>query len=99
VGRINGRAFSGQIDRLVVGEKDVLVVDYKTNRPPPRTMEDIPDDYLAQMAAYHRLLSILHAGKTVRCALLWTHIPQLMKLDEPALTRGAAILQRRLEQL
>jgi ATP-dependent helicase/nuclease subunit A len=26
---------SGQMDRLAVGEREVLIVDYKTNRPPP----------------------------------------------------------------
>ena len=35
VGLIGGHALSAQIDRLVVAEDRVLIVDYKTLRPPP----------------------------------------------------------------
>ena len=31
-----GSTFSGQIDRLAVSDTEILVIDYKTNRPPPR---------------------------------------------------------------
>ena len=37
VGVIGGAVISGQVDRLVVGEDRVMVIDYKTNRPPPRS--------------------------------------------------------------
>src|ERR1700676_708945 len=37
VGLVNGRALSGQIDRLVVAGDSVLIVDYKTMRPVPRS--------------------------------------------------------------
>src|SRR5207237_6418743 len=36
---------SGQIDRLAVTETEVLVADYKTNRPAPRRVEDVPQVY------------------------------------------------------
>src|SRR5262249_31632897 len=35
VGLVEGHVLSGQIDRLVVDEDRVLVVDFKTSRPPP----------------------------------------------------------------
>jgi ATP-dependent helicase/nuclease subunit A len=94
IGRIKGRMISGQIDRLVVREKDVLIVDYKTNRPPPATLEAVPEAYLAQMAAYHHLLSRLYPDRRIRCALLWTHVLRLMELDEAALAKGAMILHK-----
>lgn len=94
IGELNGRIISGQIDRLVIADEYVLVVDYKTNRPPPEKLGDVPEPYLAQMAAYQQLLSLLYPGKKVRCALLWTHIPRLMELDRAALARGATILQK-----
>jgi ATP-dependent helicase/nuclease subunit A len=76
---------NGQIDRLVVTAHEVLIVDYKTNRPPPQNVEDVPDAYFAQMAAYRALLQALHPGKPVRCALLWTDAPRLMALPEARL--------------
>ena len=49
VGIAGGMVVSGQVDRLAVGEREVLVVDYKTNRPPPATPEQTPAVYLRQM--------------------------------------------------
>ncbi len=48
---------SGQIDRLAVTESEVLIADYKTNRPPPRIA---PRAYVAQLALYRALLRKLY---------------------------------------
>jgi len=85
VGRVGNRVLSGQIDRLLVTEDQVLVVDYKTNRPSPLKAEDTPTIYLRQMAAYRAALSALYPGRPVRCALLWTDGPRLMELPEALL--------------
>ena len=81
----DGVAINGQIDRLVITDHEVLIVDYKTNRPPPTKVEDAAPAYLAQMAAYRALLQALHPDKPVRCALLWTDGPRLMALPEDRL--------------
>ena len=41
---------SGQIDRLAVTAREILIVDYKTNRPPPGTARDVPLGYRRQLA-------------------------------------------------
>ena len=60
VGRISagGRtiAVSGQVDRLAVTPGGVLIADYKTNRPAPRRLEDVPRGYLSQLALYRAVL-------------------------------------------
>ncbi|MGF6226164.1 ATP-dependent helicase/nuclease subunit A [Inquilinus ginsengisoli] len=89
VGLVEGRALSGQIDRLVVTPDSVLVVDYKTNRPPPASIEAVPRAYLVQMAAYRAALRLVYPGRTVRCALLWTEGPRLMELPPGTLDRHA----------
>ncbi len=80
-----GVTINGQIDRLIVTDHEVLIVDYKTNRPPPTKVEDVATVYLAQMAAYRALLQALHPDKPVRCALLWTDGPRLMALPDERL--------------
>ena len=80
-----GLVVNGQIDRLVVTDHEILIVDYKTNRPPPQRVEDVSAAYLAQMAAYRALLQEIHPDKPVRCALLWTDGPRLMALDNERL--------------
>lgn len=80
VGLVGGRALSGRIDRLCVTDDAVWIVDYKTNRPPPREVEKVPAIYLQQMAAYRAALSRIYPGKAVRCVLLWTDGPFMMEL-------------------
>src|SRR5437868_2961815 len=41
---------SGQIDRLVVTEREVLIVDFKTNHAPPSRPDEAPRGYVRQLA-------------------------------------------------
>ncbi|MCO6386908.1 double-strand break repair helicase AddA [Aliihoeflea sp. 40Bstr573] len=72
------RAVSGKIDRLVVTDSDVLIIDYKTNRPPPRSLGDVPPGYVAQLALYRALLQPLYPNRQIRAALLFTEAPVLI---------------------
>ena len=85
-GVLGTHVVSGQVDRLAVGAREILVVDYKTNRSPPR---DAPAIYVKQMAAYRALLRLIYPGRAVRCFLLWTVGPMLTELD-PTLLDAAA---------
>ncbi|MDE1151783.1 MAG: double-strand break repair helicase AddA [Micavibrio sp.] len=76
------KALSGQVDRLLVTADEVLIVDYKTNRPPPKVAADVAPLYLKQMAAYRDVIHNIYPGKKVSCALLWTDGPVLMPLSE-----------------
>jgi ATP-dependent helicase/nuclease subunit A len=88
---LGGKAFavSGRIDRLAVLPERVLIVDYKTNRPPPAELEDVPAAYVGQLALYRLLLARLYPQKRVEAALLWTEVPALM--DVPAEAMDAAL--------
>ncbi len=93
VGTIAGaggpKIVSGQVDRLAVGAEAVLVVDYKTHRPPPAEEADVPALYLSQMAAYKALLADIYPGRRVDCCLLWTEGPRLMQISPALLARHA----------
>ena len=71
---------SGQIDRLAVTEDHVLIVDYKTNWPPPSEVRFVADAYLYQLAAYRLALAEIYPGRRIRAALLWTDGPRLMEI-------------------
>jgi ATP-dependent helicase/nuclease subunit A len=81
VGVIGGHVLSGQIDRLVVEEKRVLVLDYKTLRLPPRAAEEVAPVYLRQLAAYQAAIARIYPDRGIRCALLWTEGPRLMPIS------------------
>ena len=76
---------TGQIDRLALIGEDVLIVDYKTNRPPPHDPDKVADAYLLQLAAYRLAVREAFAGKTVRAAILWTDGVRIMEISEPVL--------------
>lgn len=76
----DGRIVSGQIDRLLVTGTEILIVDFKTNRPPPAKVQDVPAIYRKQMKAYADILARIYPGRTISCALLWTDGPILMPL-------------------
>ena len=91
----DGLYLNAQIDRLCVTPETVTIVDYKSNRPPPRDPNDVADLYLGQMAAYRELAREIYPGRTVNCALLWTDGPYLMELPnallDAALRKVAAL--------
>ncbi|MDJ0950783.1 MAG: double-strand break repair helicase AddA [Alphaproteobacteria bacterium] len=88
-GVIGEQVISGQVDRLVLTDRTVAILDYKSNRPAPRREDDVSAAYLRQMAAYRALLRGLYPERAVRCALLWTDGPRLMPLGEAILDRYA----------
>ena len=85
VGKVDGTVISGQIDRLVVGEREVWIVDYKTHRPAPKTVADVPDVYRKQLAAYCGAMAAIYPQHHVRSALLWTDGPRWMELNDQEL--------------
>jgi ATP-dependent helicase/nuclease subunit A len=83
----NGRTevVSGQIDRLVVLDGEVWVVDFKSNRPAPMQVLHVSQQYLRQLAAYRSALASLYGDRKIRCFLLWTEGPRLMEIPEDML--------------
>ena len=80
-----GARISGRIDRLAVTDAEVLAVDFKTNRPPPARVEDVPHIYVTQMALYRAALAKIFPKRRIACALVWTDGPSLMRLDKTTL--------------
>ncbi len=80
-GLMKGRLISAQLDRILITEEEIMVVDYKTNRPPPENERDIPEIYRAQMKSYRDIVATIYPGKAIKCFLLWTDGPVLMPLE------------------
>ncbi len=80
-----GALINGRIDRLVVTDDEVLIVDFKTDQPAPKQVSDVGEAYLAQMGAYYCVLRQAYPGRKITAALLWTDGPKLMHLPEESL--------------
>jgi len=79
---------SGRVDRLVVEENRVLVVDFKTNRPAPDSIETTDPNYVLQMGIYWAVLAEIFPGRTIEAALVWTDGPRLTPVPEDAMRRA-----------
>jgi ATP-dependent helicase/nuclease subunit A len=79
------RSVSGKIDRLAVTDDEVLIVDYKTNRPTPASLEAVPAAYVAQLALYRALLQPLYPGRRIAAVLLYTETPLLIEIPQAAM--------------
>ena len=81
---------AGQVDRLVVTQDAVLIADFKTNRPAPRQIGEVPPAYVKQLALYRAVLEKLYPDRLVRAALIWTEVPDLMELSGETLDAALA---------
>ena len=81
-GLVGNRLVSGQIDRLLVTDDEVFIIDYKTNRPPPKDVRDVPLIYKNQMKAYADIMRDIYPNRKIRTALIWTNSAQLMELED-----------------
>jgi ATP-dependent helicase/nuclease subunit A len=93
-----GARVHGRVDRLAVAGDDVLIIDFKTNRPPPAREEDVPGIYATQMALYRAAAARIFPGKRIACALVWTEGPILMPLNEAFLEAETSRIRARLDR-
>ncbi|CAA9490339.1 MAG: FIG061771: ATP-dependent nuclease subunit A [uncultured Sphingomonas sp.] len=75
----DGRVIAGTVDRLLVEQDRVVVIDFKTGRVPASEAE-IPPSHRQQMQAYADALRVIFRGRHVTAALLYTSGPSLFPL-------------------
>ena len=91
-----GQMVNGRVDRLIIQDDHVMIIDYKTDRPAPLRARDIDLPYLVQMAAYRSVLQSLFPDRPVRCALLYTDGPHLIELDSQAMSESLKCVESRV---
>jgi ATP-dependent helicase/nuclease subunit A len=84
---------SGRVDRLVVTRDEVHIVDFKSDRPPPESVEGVELAYRAQLAAYGDLLRQVHPDKHIRASLIWTWNASIMEIPQPILSNRGRLTQ------
>jgi ATP-dependent helicase/nuclease subunit A len=82
---LDAHAITGQIDRVAVLEDRLLIVDYKTLRPPPADPDSVPLAYLRQLAVYRGALAAVYPRHSIEAAILWTDGPILMPIPSSLL--------------
>ncbi|CAN5249622.1 double-strand break repair helicase AddA [soil metagenome] len=85
-GVVDGVVVSGVVDRLIVTDATVTIVDFKTGRV-PRDGAAVPVHHLRQMAAYAAVVAQIFPDRAVDAALLYSAGPVLHRLSTADLTR------------
>ena len=85
-------AVSGRIDRMAVTDDAVEIVDFKTNRVPPASLDEIPFEHRAQLAIYRAILAPLYPGKEIRCGLIYTETAKTYWLEAARMDASLAEL-------
>ncbi|MGD8874057.1 MAG: PD-(D/E)XK nuclease family protein, partial [Gammaproteobacteria bacterium] len=80
-----GQLVYGIIDRLVIREDAVLVIDYKTHRrATPDTLQELASGYREQMQLYSAGVARLWPGLAIKPYLLFTACNALVEMPGPA---------------
>ena len=77
---VGDQVIAGTIDRLRITAERIDLIDFKSARRPPVSLDAVPVAILRQMAAYAAALEVTYPGRPVRAALLYTQVPMLLEL-------------------
>ncbi|MXO68424.1 double-strand break repair helicase AddA [Altererythrobacter marinus] len=89
---VEGQVVAGTVDRLLVEPERVTVVDFKTARRPPASLDQVPRATVRQMAAYVAALGRIYPGRAIEAAVLYTQTPQLIAIPADMLAAQKAAL-------
>ena len=84
---VGEHVISGTIDRLLITDDQIYVVDFKTGRRVPESAEEAPVAYLRQMAAYVAALEKIFPDRPIKAGLLYSHGPQMLALSTDLIER------------
>ena len=84
---VDGIAYYGTADRLIIAPDTITVIDFKSNAAVPATAKDCPEGVLRQMGAYSEMLAQIYPGRDIISGILWTtpqkyqEIPQNLVME------------------
>lgn len=87
VGVLNGKVLSGKVDRIVYNDSSVLILDYKTHKNVPSSLEQTPSNAIQQLSIYQLALQEIFPSKEILCGLIWTEAPRLDIIPETLLKK------------
>ncbi len=70
-GEIQGQRFNGEIDRLLIIDHTITLIDFKSNKVIPPSLEEVPQHYLGQLFIYRELLQKIYPHHEILCELIW----------------------------
>ena len=61
-------------------EKEIIIIDYKSDINPAANLEDVPENYVTQLLSYKEIIQKIYPTKKVRAQILWLEKGQLLEV-------------------
>lgn len=69
-----------RIDKLIITDSEIKIIDFKTDENPPSGTDKIRSEYIDQLYGYREILTKQFPHHKISCYLLWTRIPDLSSI-------------------
>jgi ATP-dependent helicase/nuclease subunit A len=80
IGKINDQQIVGTIDRLIVNDNEVIIIDYKSNQLDLQDVQSTITKYSKQLNLYKKVIQEVYPLKKIKCAIIWTSIGEISYL-------------------
>jgi ATP-dependent exoDNAse (exonuclease V) beta subunit len=70
----------GRIDLIIYLEKEIIIIDYKSDINPAANLENVPENYVTQLLSYKEIIQKIYPTKKVRAQILWLEKGQLLEV-------------------
>ena len=81
IGEVDGEIISGQIDRLIIKEREIVIIDYKNTIRNYNNQSDLPEAFIKQLELYKKLVSKIYIDKKIRCYILLTSYLNMIEVN------------------
>ena len=68
--RVEGNAISAKIDKLIINENYIDIIEVKTDKAKKITAGAIPAEYKKQLAIYRQCVALVYPNKKINCKIL-----------------------------
>ncbi len=79
-GELNGQIISGQMDRLIIGDGIVSIIDFKSQYEVPKSYSEIPPYYIQQCQLYRQLCQKIYPNHEIKAYLLYFMASKLWEI-------------------
>ena len=70
----------GRIDLIIYLEKEIIIIDYKSDINPATSLNTAPENYITQLLSYKKIVQKIYPEKKIRIQILWLENGQLMEI-------------------
>lgn len=98
-GTLFGQKFNAQIDRLILTPSHAHIVDFKTNRSIPDSLDQVPEAYLTQLVIYRELLKSIYPTYEITTEIIWLRKPLRMPIPPSILEALIPLVKNKIGRL